>query len=77
MSGCRCSKRNEEVGGEPNSDHLRGTAADIDCAGSSFRFVAVRRAYALNFKRIGLYAKEPIIHLSVDTENPQIVMWVR
>lgn len=32
-SGCRCPTRNREVGGVRNSQHLRGTAADIVIAG--------------------------------------------
>jgi len=28
-SGCRCERHNAEIGGSPNSQHLRGKAADI------------------------------------------------
>ncbi len=28
-SGCRCKEHNKRVGGEPDSEHTRGTAADI------------------------------------------------
>lgn len=28
-SGCRCKKHNAKVGGEPNSQHILGNAADI------------------------------------------------
>ena len=28
-SGCRCEVHNKNVGGSPNSQHLKGTAADI------------------------------------------------
>lgn len=30
--GYRCEKHNREVGGEPNSQHLLGTAADVDAS---------------------------------------------
>lgn len=30
-SGYRCPKHNREVGGVPNSQHMRGEAADIHC----------------------------------------------
>jgi len=31
-SGYRCPKHNAEVGGVPNSQHMRGEAADIHCS---------------------------------------------
>lgn len=34
-SGCRCEKHNKLVGGEPNSQHMLGTAADIVVKGVS------------------------------------------
>ena len=32
-SGCRCPIHNKAVGGEPNSEHMKGTAADISMTG--------------------------------------------
>ena len=32
-SGCRCTEHNKRVGGERDSEHLRGTAADITVDG--------------------------------------------
>lgn len=32
-SGCRCAAHNRRVGGAPDSEHLRGTAADIKVDG--------------------------------------------
>lgn len=32
-SGCRCASHNRRVGGAPDSEHLRGTAADIKVDG--------------------------------------------
>ena len=34
-SACRCPKHNKAAGGEPNSNHLRGHAAEIKVAGVS------------------------------------------
>lgn len=34
-SGCRCKARNKAVGGEDNSQHMLGTAADIKVKGMS------------------------------------------
>ena len=33
VSGRRCPKRNKQVGGAPHSQHLKGTAADIQIDG--------------------------------------------
>lgn len=35
ISGTRCTKHNKEVGGKPNSFHLKGMAADIRVANTS------------------------------------------
>ena len=40
VSGRRCPKRNKQVGGAPNSQHLKGTAADIQIDGMAPRDVA-------------------------------------
>ena len=36
-SGCRCAKRNSAIGGVKNSDHMKGNAADISCAGLRYK----------------------------------------
>lgn len=48
-SGVRCKKRNAEVGGISNSEHLKGSAADIYVPGIS-RTAVKKKAYELGAK---------------------------
>jgi len=72
-SGYRCKKHNKKVGGKDNSAHRRGTAADIECTNSHDRFIIKKLAYEAGFKRLKPYPT--FIHLDVDMELPQEVMW--
>lgn len=53
-SGYRCKEHNAEVGGDPNSSHMQGMAADIRVRGVEPREVA-KFAESIGVKRIGLY----------------------
>lgn len=65
-------------GGDPKS-HGRGWAVDIsdnlrgDPVTSAWRFAVVRAAVGSGFRRIGIYNKH--LHLDMDPELPQPVMW--
>lgn len=61
-SACRCEKHNKEVGGEPNSQHVKGNAADINVVG-----VPCSRVWAyLNEKhRGGLGRYDTFTHVDV------------
>ena len=72
-SGCRCEAYNKQVGGEDNSAHTRGKAADVGMPGSVFRYVFLRMAFGL-FNRIGVYPT--FCHVDVDDSLPQTVVWV-
>jgi uncharacterized protein YcbK (DUF882 family) len=70
-SGCRCEAHNRRVGGSRQSQHIRGTAADISC-----RWLTPQelRRYALQieaFKGIGLYRG----FLHVDVRGGARVRW--
>ena len=53
-SGYRCKTHNAKVGGDPNSSHMQGMAADIRVKGVAPREVA-RFAESIGVKRMGLY----------------------
>jgi len=50
-SGYRCARNNAAVGGEPNSYHMRGMAADISCGDLSRLSKACRALW--NSGRVG------------------------
>ncbi len=72
-SGVRCEEHNKAVGGEDNSAHTRGKAADIKIPDSSARFRFLKEAMAA-FKRVGIGGT--FIHVDVDETLPQRVVWV-
>ena len=59
-SGYRCEAHNAEVGGDPNSSHMQGMAADIVVHGIEPKEVA-KVAESIGVKRIGLY--EDFVHI--------------
>ena len=73
-SGCRCFNHNRDVGGAASSDHLLGRGVDIACRTSSLRFSLVRAAMRVNVTRLGVGSS--IIHIGINGDNPQEVIWV-
>ena len=73
-SGFRCPKHNEEIGGAPNSAHLRGKAADILVTNSELRWKILYFALLIGFQRIGI--GRTFIHLDIDDELPSPCIWV-
>ena len=59
-SGYRCKTHNANVGGDPNSSHMQGMAADIRVKGVEPREVA-KFAESIGVKRIGLY--DSFVHI--------------
>ncbi len=77
-SGWRCQKHNIEVGGEPNSAHLYGLAADIRAETSRMRFDILINAFSVGISRIGFGRN--FIHLDIGNvknpnEYPANVVW--
>ena len=73
-SGYRCPKHNKEVGGKPDSAHIKGLAADISVSTSPRRYKLIKAAIEIGFKRIGI--GERFIHLDIDHEKKQEVLWI-
>lgn len=63
-SGYRCSRHNAEVGGAANSQHMKGTAADILAAGIGVEELA-RAAEKVGFRGIGRYKRKGFVHVDV------------
>jgi uncharacterized protein YcbK (DUF882 family) len=72
-SGFRCEAHNKAVGGEADSAHTRGLAADIVIPASPLRYKFLKEALVF-FKRIGLSAE--FVHVDVDRSLPQGVLWL-
>jgi len=73
-SSWRSRFHNMEVGGKPNSAHLRGTAIDIACMSSHQRMIILHALLDAGFTRIGI--AKTFIHADCDIELPQEVMWL-
>lgn len=73
-SGFRTEEHNKLVGGKESSAHTKGLAADIECKDSNERITIVKTALNIGITRIGI-AKN-FIHLDMDYNLPQQVMWL-
>lgn len=63
-SGYRCVSHNKAVGGDPNSSHMQGMAADIVVPGVKPRAVA-QFAESMGIVRVGLY--DDFVHIGSGT----------
>jgi uncharacterized protein YcbK (DUF882 family) len=73
-SGYRTLSYNRDVGGKPDSAHLRGIAADIHCVDSLNRYNLIQLAMIEGIKRIGI--GKTFLHLDIDKDLPQTVCWL-
>jgi uncharacterized protein YcbK (DUF882 family) len=72
-SGYRTIEHNAEVGGKPESSHLKGLAADISCTNSTDRFLLEGILREVGFTRIGI--GNSFIHVDIDKEKTQKLLW--
>jgi len=72
-SGYRSPSHNREVGGKANSDHVTGNAVDIAISTGTQRFLIVKHALEVGFRRIGV--KKNCVHLGNSVVLPQDVLW--
>jgi hypothetical protein len=64
-SGCRCEKHNTAIGGERDSAHCKGLAADIQCKTPRRRTAILEALLTVGFNRIVIY--DNFIHVDNDT----------
>ena len=81
-SGCRCRSHNEAIGGAPNSQHMRGKAADIRIDGMTSQQIIdiLRRLYLDGEIYVGyVYAiNGRSVHVDVRAPQSQVVRrWKR
>lgn len=73
-SGYRCPVRNMEVDGVPNSDHMKGKAADIWVKGMS--------AYELGlqcqniFDGVGVYEEDDFVHVDMRSNGKEVGTYI-
>jgi len=72
-SGYRTKKHNKAVGGVEGSSHTLGLAVDIHCNNSISRMIIIKAALEAGITRIGIASN--FIHLDVDEDKPQNVIW--
>ena len=76
----RCPSHNEEVGGEPNSQHLLGNAADVLVPDFDHCNTVEQLAWyaeQVGFDGIGIYPEEEFVHVDVrdNGESPGEYRW--
>lgn len=72
-SGFRCKAHNAAIGGEPDSQHLLGRAADLAVTDSALRFVIMQTALRTPAIR-GIGIAKTYLHL--DDRSGNMAMWV-
>lgn len=73
-SGMRSVKHNAEVGGVSESAHTMGMAADIDCPDSQTRFDLINIFLEFGIRRLGI--GKNFLHIDIDPDKPQSVVWL-
>lgn len=63
-SAYRCPEHNEEVGGTPDSQHVQGTAADVDATDFGVEELA-QMFEDLKADGVGRYPNENFVHVDV------------
>lgn len=72
-SAYRCPEHNANVGGVPGSAHTLGVAVDISARDSASRFAIVDALLEQGAERVGI--AKTFVHVDVDRNKPQRVMW--
>ena len=72
-SAYRSPEHNAEIGGKPNSSHLRGLAVDIKAKDSRTRYKVLEALIHVGFNRIGI--ADTFIHVDDDKQKSSNVIW--
>jgi len=72
-SWCRCRPYNTLEGGNKNSEHMDGQAADIRVSNSMERASVLAAAWYAGFVRVGV--ARGFIHVDTDIYKPQHRLW--
>lgn len=72
-SAYRTKEYENKKGRNGSSSHCKGNAVDIRCNTDSYKFLIVQTALSLGFGRIGIGSN--FVHLDLDTDKTQKVMW--
>lgn len=73
-SGFRTPEENKEIGGAPDSAHLKGLAVDLRCWNSTERFLIVKSLLKTGFKRIEVCQDH--IHADIDETKKQGILFL-
>lgn len=73
-SGYRCEKHNREVGGEEDSSHRKGLAADVAVKDQYHRFSILYGLILAGFDRIGI--GRTFVHVDGDDEKSSERTWL-
>jgi uncharacterized protein YcbK (DUF882 family) len=71
-SGFRTVPHNAQIGGVPNSAHLRGLAVDIACPDSAYRYKIITMALKRGVTRFEIAPAH--VHIDIDPTLPKNVM---
>lgn len=74
-SGARCFKHNADVGGVPNSAHVKGLAFDVHFDNSSECYIIVQHLFKMGITRIGINFAKSFVHFDIDSTKPQGVLF--
>lgn len=72
-SGFRCLEYNGLIGSNDTSSHIKGLAVDILVKDNNKKFLILSGLIRAGFTRIGI--GESFIHVDIDENKPQGVIW--
>ena len=74
-SGARCLNYNRKIGSKDTSSHIDGLAVDIATPTSDVRYKILFSLLQAGFKRIGYNGRKKFLHVDVDENKPQNIIF--